>query len=189
MGLALHERFGVEDYTGIEINFEATEAARVLNPSACIIHEDILKISTEQLGDFDTVVSLSCIDWNVEFDAMLRKAWTLVRRGGSLVVSLRLTEKEGINDIGKSYQFINFDGKREGEIALYVVLNAKEWMNTAKSLPDISYIRAFGYYGAPSVTAVTPYEQVCFAVFALEKTVKPYDSLTLDLFGLPIDLM
>jgi hypothetical protein len=50
-----------------------------------------------------------------------------------------------------------------------VVLIAKEWMNTAKSLPDINCICDFGYFGTPSVTTVTPFEQVCFTVFALEK--------------------
>ncbi len=175
LGLALNERFGVRNYTGIEISIEAAKTARILNPKAQIIDGDVLEISDQQLGVYDIVVSLSCIDWNVEFSAMLQKAWSIVKVGGEMVLSLRLTEKHGIDDINKSSQFINFEGKKEGEIAPYVVLNYHEWMKTAKSLPKISGIRGYGYYGSPSITAVTPFKKVCFAVFALQKNHNEQD--------------
>jgi len=160
----------VQKYVGVEISSEAAKIARILNPKACIIDDDVLNLSSQELGTYDIVVSLSCIDWNVEFSAMLQKAWSMVSWGGGVIVlSLRLTKKDGVNDIGKSYQFINFEGKKEGETAPYVVLNFSDWMKVAKSLPDISGIQAFGYYGTPSVTAVTAYERICFAVFALNK--------------------
>ena len=70
---------------------------------------------------------------------------------------------------------IKDEGKKEGEIAPYVVLNYYEWMKTAKSLPEISGIRGYGYYGSPSITAVTPFKKVCFAVFALQKNHNEQD--------------
>ena len=82
LGLALKERFGVERYTGVEINASAAQAAQTLNPDARILQGDILEIPDGQLGQYDLVVSLSCIDWNVEFDTMLTKAWGLVSGGG-----------------------------------------------------------------------------------------------------------
>jgi len=175
LGIALNERFGVRNYTGIEISIEAAKTARILNPKAKIINGDVLELSNQQLGVYDIVVSLSCIDWNVEFSAMLQKGWSLVKVGGEMVLSLRLTEKHGIDDINKSSQFINFEGKKEGEIAPYVVLNYHEWMKTAKSLPKISGIRGYGYYGSPSITAITPFKKVCFAVFALKKSHNEQD--------------
>jgi SAM-dependent methyltransferase len=176
LGLALNERFGVKNYTGIEICTDAAKKARILNPQARIIDGDVLNLSNQLLGNYDIVTSLSCIDWNIEFSAMLQKAWSLVKVGGEMVLSLRLTEKQGIDDINISSQFINFEGKKEGEVAPYVVLNYHEWINTAKTLPNISVIRGYGYYGSPSITAVTPFKKVCFAVFALQKYNNLHDS-------------
>ena len=99
---------------------------------------------------------------------MLKKTWHLIKPRGGLVLSLRLTEKEGIDNIDKSYQFINFEGKREGETAPYVVLNFSDWMKSTKSFSYVLRIQASGYYGSPSSTATTPFEKVCFPVFLLK---------------------
>jgi hypothetical protein len=76
--------------------------------------------------------------------------------GGYLVSTFRLTDGEGCNDISRSYQYINFDGILEGELASYVVLNAKDLLQHLRIF-DPSEINAYGYWGAPSATAVKPY--------------------------------
>ena len=170
LGLALRERFEIENYTGVEINQAAAEAGRGMNPKAHILCGDILDLSRNVLHDrrFDVVFSLSCVDWNVRFSEMLAAAWNHVVPGGHLVSTFRLTAGEGCGDFDRSYQYINYDGIREGERASYVVLNAKRLMQQLVEF-NPSEINAYGYWGAPSVTAVTPFARLCFAAFSIRK--------------------
>lgn len=172
LGLALQERFDACNYTGIEINDQAAEYATSLNPKAKIYSNDFLAIDDSELRpeSFDFVFSLSCIDWQLNLDAMLKKAWSMTKPGGYFVASFRLTQEPSVNDARHSYQFINFEGKMEGEIAPYVVLNAKELMGMIRRL-EAAYVYAYGYYGAPSATAVTPFKKLCFGVFAIQKPI------------------
>jgi len=56
----------------------------------------------------------------------------------------------------------------EGERATYVVLNAKELMQRVVVFRPAG-INAYRYWGAPWVTAVTPYERRCFCAFSSRK--------------------
>lgn len=190
LGLALQERFGASSYAGVEINDSAAKNAASLNPNAKIYSNDFLAIDESELppGRFDLVFSLSCIDWQLNFEVMLKKAWSMVKPGGYFVASFRLTQEPGINDVKQSYQFINFEGKMEGEIAPYVVFNAKELMGIIRRLGTL-HIYAYGYYGVPSATAVTPFKELCFGVFAIQKPINDdgSDSLRAEL-ELPSEL-
>lgn len=170
LGVALRDQFGVNHYTGVESNASAAEAGRGLNPRARILCGDILDVSRTALRDqrFDVVVSLSCVDWNLRFSDMLAVAWEHVRPGGHLVSTFRLTVEEGCDDFERSYQYINFDGRLEGERAAYVVLNARTLVEKLARFHP-SEISAYGYWGAPSATAVTPYQKLCFAAFSIRK--------------------
>jgi hypothetical protein len=111
------------------------------------------------------------VDWNVRFADMLSVAWQHVREGGYFVATFRLTADEGCDDFARSYQFINYEGRREGELAAYVVLNAHRLADDLLAFNPAS-IDGYGYWGAPSATAVTPYEQLCFAAFAVRKRTR-----------------
>ena len=182
LGLSLQERFGITDYTGVEINAQAAAAGRTLNPSARIFGGDFLELRTGSLlgSTFDIVFSLSCVDWNIQFVEMLRAAWDYVRPGGYFVATFRLTTAAGCDDMSRSYQFINYEGRKEGELAAYVVLNAADLgMHLAAFLP--SAVVANGYWGSPSVTAVTPYDRLCFVALAVRKPQRGVEAPTLDL--------
>jgi SAM-dependent methyltransferase len=170
LGLALRERFGAHRYTGVEINREAAEAGQALNAQARMLDGDILEIGRGALQgeQFDVVFSLSCVDWNVRFADMLQAAWGFVRPGGQLVATFRLTEGEGCSDFERSYQYINFDGAHEGERAAYVVLNADNLLRRLARF-DPASIDAYGYWGSPSASAVTPYTRLCFSAFSVRK--------------------
>ncbi len=180
LGLALKERFGAACYTGIEIHPEAAEKAIRLNSKARILNGDFLDFYARGGLDeaYDMTISLSCIDWNTTFDAMLCRAWETVKPGGMFIASFRLYAGEGVNDIKRSYQYINYEGLREGEVAAYVVLNAGELASRLKSLGAVGLI-AFGYYGPPGATAVTPYNELCFTALAAHKP--PYSGPELEL--------
>jgi SAM-dependent methyltransferase len=182
LGLALDERYGVVNYTGVEINPSAAEVARRMNPRAQILCGDILQLSGVELAQrqFDVVFSLSCVDWNVQFADMLAAAWSHVVSGGYLVATFRLSDRGGCIDMTQSYQYINFDGAREGERAAYVVLNARDLMQTIIGF-DPAEINAYGYWGEPSKTAVTPYERLCFCAFSIRRRNQHGDALRLQL--------
>jgi precorrin-6B methylase 2 len=170
LGLTLRERCGVEVYTGVEINRAAAEAGRMMNPKARIVCGDIMDVAQGELRDqrFTHVFSLSCVDWNVRFADMLAAAWNFVAPGGHLIATFRLVTGDGCNDINRSYQYINFEGVREGERASYVVLNAASLIRDFVNLSPTD-ISAYGYWGPPSATAVTPYEKLCFCAVSVGK--------------------
>ncbi len=182
LGLALLEKFGVGNYTGVEINPLAAEAGKAINSRARILCGDILELNRSELLNrhFDVVFSLSCVDWNVQFADMLAAAWDRVVPGGHLVATFRLTVGKGCNDIGRSYQFINFDGIRMGERAAYVVLNAGDLIRQFTQFNAVD-IRAFGYWGSPSATAVTPFDRLCFSAFSVRKRTKETEEPRFDL--------
>jgi len=175
LGLALMERFQVEKYTGVDINAIAADAGRQMNPKANILCGDILELAKKELRDklFDVVFSLSCVDWNVCFPEMLAVAWNHVLPGGHLIATFRLTDEEGCDDIEQSYQYINYEGLKKGELAAYVVVNAKSLFRQLFKF-DPSIINARGYLGKPSATAVTPYKELCFVAISIQKR-KPGD--------------
>jgi len=170
LGLSLRNRFGIVNYTGVEINTLAANAGRALNPEAQILCGDILDLSKSALNEkcFHVVFSLSCVDWNIRCDDMLTAVWKHVAPGGYLVATFRLTVEAGCSDFGRSYQYINYDGRLEGERAPYVVINIAVLMRQLAGF-DPSEILAHGYWGKPSPTAITPYARLCFAAFAIRK--------------------
>ena len=107
LGAVLKKRFKVKNYTGVEINKQAFEYAKIINKKFKFINTDLLNYqkNEKKYSKFDFVFSLGCIDWNFETDRMLKKAWKHVKRKGFLIITLRLTD---IPKFKKSYQFINF---------------------------------------------------------------------------------
>ena len=190
LGLALKEKFGVNRYTGIEVNKMAARIATKLNPDAKILCGDFLTLSNSVILNetFDSVFSLSCIDWNIQFDKMLSSAWSHVSDGGALIATFRIVAGAGCDDINMSYQHVNFSEEMSGEHVAYVVVNAKELFSKLMAfLP--SSITAYGYFRKPSVTAVTPYNKICFGAFLIRKKISGKDIGTkLDL-NLPEEIL
>ncbi|CAN1498466.1 tam Trans-aconitate 2-methyltransferase [Burkholderiaceae bacterium] len=190
LGLALFEEFEVSSYTGVEINSQAAREAKVLSSRAEIICGDILNVGQNELKDkeYDVVFSLSCVDWNIQFEEMFAAAWGFVKPGGHLVVTFRLTNGKSVVSMQNSYQFINFSNQHEGERAAYVVLNINNLFTELNKLDPLK-INAYGYWGRPSLTAVTPYDSLCFTAFSIQKRVNTINSATqLDL-ELPQDVL
>lgn len=189
LGIALRDRFGVRNYTGVEINRQAVEVARKLYSEGQFFHGDILKLSREILHgrSYDFVFSLSCVDWNIQFSDMLAAAWDHVRPGGYLVSTFRITVEDGCNDFDRSYQYINCDGSLEGERAAYVVLNASALFKTLATFGP-SEINGHGYWGAPSATAVTPYDRLCFAAFSIRKRTQEEHAAPICALDLPSEI-
>lgn len=178
LGWALFERFGCNDYTGIEIH---AGAAREGNTSVRpfggrVLAGDILQAPSilerhAKPLTHDVVVSLSAVDWNVDVEANVRSAWNLVEVGGHLVVSLRLHPTLCINDICESFQPTTPESIQADEIAPYVVISVPEAVQFAASL-GASRVTVFGKIGEPSRTAVTPVDELFFIVAVVEKGLR-----------------
>jgi len=168
VGLALTEHFPNLEYFGVEIHSQMAEIAMSRFDKRKIFSGSILDLPKMQFGieKFDICLSLSAIDWNTEFLVSLKQAWGFVAESGTLIMSLRLSEGDGINDILVSYQEID---KITGERAPYVLFNSSVLLSCIKDLGAVGSIYAFGYEGKPSSTAVTPNEHVCFVVVAVKK--------------------
>ena len=185
LGRALAERELLTNYTGIDINPQAIEAAnRVGGPESTphtFIAGDLLEAREFDGRVFDSVISLSCVDWNVELDRMIDRCWELVAPGGTFILSMRLTDGPGIADIAESYQYVAFGDEvpENAETAPYVVLNVSDTIALLSGRePAPSHILGYGYWGPPSRMARTPFQSVVFAVFAVTRPGGQDDDLS-----------
>jgi SAM-dependent methyltransferase len=175
---ALKNHYSNIEYTGIEINKEAVIFAAEKYPEINLINTDFNNYTDKNNDKFDCVFSLSCFDWNVgetndlnkSFYEMLNNSWDLVENGGYLILSLRIDEFETIFDSKTSYQFINYEGVKEGEIANYGILSIEDCSNLMSKLRPQTII-ANGFLGKPSKVAITPKKDLYFVVFALQKSI------------------
>lgn len=172
LALALGKQFTINSYTGIDINRQMIEWAKIKlllpMPSKFVLGDIIHKRFNKR---YDSVISLSCVDWNILTIKMINACWQKVKPGGYFIISLRLTAGKTINNIKESYQFINFNkSKEKPEIANYVVFNFNDAIILLSSLlPSPGLLGAYGYWGKPSSTAVTPFSRIFFTVFYLKK--------------------
>jgi SAM-dependent methyltransferase len=175
LGLAIAGRYSLKSYHGIDINAQVIEGAQKLKPrfKVPVVFQcaDILNVRGLPKACFDTVFSLSCADWNVETKEIIDRCWQYVKPGGFFVMSLRLSEAKGTNNIKKSYQPIAWNEKgRPVECANYVVFNVHEFFRMVKGFePRASRVQGYGYWGPPSKTAVTPYKKLVFGVIIVQK--------------------
>jgi SAM-dependent methyltransferase len=170
LGIALNERFGNTNYTGIDINEPSIRKSKNVNSFGKFYCGDILDCQFDHFrSTFDKVISFSCIDWNIEFEAMFKRSWSFVKPGGYLIISLRLTDQNSILDITRSFQQIDENFK-----AQYVVLNINETMEKIKEL-NPSKVNSYGYWGTVNKLygnkTKTSYDEVCFSVFSIKKRI------------------
>lgn len=195
LGRALGERFGIGEYVGVDIHVGVIEAGREMGGFHCpvrLLAGDITELPVEKYN-YDLVVSLSCVDWNVRTFDIVKRCWQYVRPGGYFVLTLRLTPGQGCNNIGSSFQYIHFsdvlpDNWDNTEKAPYVVFNTMEALSMLAAMnPKPSSIMAKGYWGAPSITAVTPYDRLIFSALAIRKPREDISTSIMADFNLPLD--
>lgn len=169
LGVAMSTKFKLSMYKGIDINESNIEEAstntrkHITCPNEFSL-EDVSLMNED--NKYDMVISLSCVDFNVDVDGMIRKCWERVCTGGYFIMSARLTNVEGISDISKSYQWID---KEKTEVASYVVFNYSDLLNRLSALKEVNIIDGYGYWGKPAASAVTQYDNLCFSVVAIKK--------------------
>jgi SAM-dependent methyltransferase len=188
---ALKEKFKIEEYFGVDINEKCIETAkenrtgRKKDIPVTLICEDIMECKSIPYNGFDNVFSLSCADWNVRTLEILQRCWEYVQNNGNFILTLRLTNGSSASDISESFQYISFGekplSKKRAEKAPYVVFNVRDALRILAALqPKPIKIFAYGYWGSPSKTAVTPYARLVFTAFAMRKSNPPNDETEFD---------
>ena len=195
LGLAISSRYPVKEYHGVDINAQVIDRAKEkqsrFKVPVTLQCEDILKARDLHKESYDTVFSLSCADWNIETKSIIDRCWQYVKPGGFFVISLRLSSSQGINNIKKSYQPIEWDYKgKPTETANYVVFNVREFFRMVGAFkPQASNVYGYGYWGAPSKTAVTPYKKLVFGVVIIQKKeIHDKKMEIISQFKFPLDL-
>ncbi len=196
LGRALAERFSLAEYVGIDINEQVIQATNTLKdmfPVPCRFEwGDIANPACLPGQQFELVCAFSSADWNLDPLENIKACWTHVAPDGYLVLSLRLTPQKGVNDITRSYQYIHFGQDLpadQAEKANYVIFNIFDALTLLANLsPPPGFLLGYGYWGQPAATAVTLYQKVVFAVFALKKTVSTSSGPKAELH-LPLNLL
>ena len=187
LGLSLNEKFGEVTYTGIDINKDSIVKSKSVYSEGTFYCGDILDNNFDNfIEKFDRVISFSSVVWNVEFDSMLKRSWDFVSPGGYLIISLRLTDKETVKNLETSFQQIDDEFK-----AQYSIVNKDEILKTFEKFNPIE-IQSYGYWGDIKKTVSSfsyrthsPYDKICFCVFAIKKRIDETESTKVNL-QLPI---
>ena len=178
------------DYTGIDINPESIKLGKKKFKDLNLIEGDFSQI-VENLSskEINTIISLSCIDWNENFEQSMKTILDLCKKKKSdFIFTFRAAEKE-CNDIKKSYQFVNYKNLREGEIANYVVISYENLQKIIKIFEPFEVV-LYAYRGKPSSVAVTPYSELIFGCVWLKNCfIKKKSDKTLIKGQYPIDLI
>ncbi len=164
LGNALYERTGANlSYTGIDINTQTIALGKKKFHHLNLLSGNFINYLNEEqyLVYPDLVTSFSCIDWNTDFQLSLERIISYCKLAQSDFMFTFRASKEGIDNIDESYQYVNYEGRKSGEIAAYVVLSFKQIRQIITSLsPSVVICQTTDR--SPSPTAVTPYKQLTF---------------------------
>jgi len=196
LGLALSSRFAVDHYTGVDINRQVIEQAQKstarFSIPATFYCDDILTLDQIPSASFEIVASLGCADWNIATQRIIDRCWQFVAPGGCFVMSVRLTDRDGINDFARSHQPIAHDSAGNViESANYVVFNWREYLRLCARLsPPPATLSGYGYWGKPASNAVTPYDRLVFGVIIVRKAPAGVEPRQISVaLNLPLDLL
>lgn len=154
------------NYTGIDINENSIAHGNHKFPDLNLIQSDIIDyfgsaIHKEEEKNIDIYISLSCIDWNTGFTTSIKLInEACIRNNTDFLFTFRASSA-GSDNIDNSYQFVNYEGKCEGEVAGYVVLSYAQINNIIGFFKPKKIIIST-YTGPPSKTAMTPYKKLIF---------------------------
>ncbi len=173
LGRALKDRLkGKLRYIGIDINPLSIDFGRNLYSDLELIEGDFSKkINILNKEKIDTVFSFSCIDWNEDFEKSLETILNFCKNKQSDFIFTFRASEIGINNMQKSYQFINYENEKRGEIANYVVLSFEQIKLIIEKFNSQNTLIS-AYKGLPSEVAVTPYSELVFGCIWFQNCFK-----------------
>ncbi len=173
LGVALRERFGITDYTGVDINEGCIAAAPSICPWGTFHAGDFLEVRPKLGEGYDLATSLSAADWNVCTGDLLRSLFGCLRPGGSLIVSVRLTNDPSVEDCLEVRQSVTFGDRATGEpveYAPYKVYRLEAILDLLTGLGPVSLLDGYGYWGSvPASVEELPLERIFYLVITVRK--------------------
>jgi SAM-dependent methyltransferase len=164
----LGEHLSEFTYTGIDISQAMIEEAQRKYPEHqfLVCPEGLLP---ESLPQFDVVLCLGILHLNTKWREVIEEAWKKTR--SALLLDLRETDGESLEDIGKSYFKMDFSGTSSEEARIpYNILNSGEALREVKNLcPGFSKLKHYGYLHPVSSSAVTPIPKVMMNTYLIER--------------------
>ena len=165
----LNEKFGINEYIGIDINSQCIQYAKQIYKNVEFIANDVSNMNDERfLGKFDFVISFGFIDCSNSFYETFEKITKYLKPDGKLIFDLRITDKEGILDINKSYQYLDYSGENDGEKIPYNVININNFSEYLKRKFKNFDCHSTGYKLAPAKNAVLKYNEIGFSTWLLK---------------------
>lgn len=165
----LNEKFKINKYIGIDINSQCIQYANELYKDVEFIASDISNMNNDKFNNkFDFVISFGFIDCSNSFYETFDKITNYLRPDGKLIFDLRVTDKEDLLDINKSYQYLDYSGEKKGEKIPYNVINIVNFIEyLERKFKNLDYYTT-GYNLAPSKNAILDYKEICFSTWLLK---------------------
>jgi len=124
---------------------------------------------------FDLVLCFGTLHMNLDWRDIIEECWRVTKN--NFLFDLRITDKESIEDMSKSYQKIMFEEEWDKKSKVpYVIVNANHTMKLLNNLSNLKRITMYGYSHPVSKTAVTPYNEVFMTVFLANKKRRLYEN-------------
>jgi SAM-dependent methyltransferase len=172
------------DYTGVDLSSILIEAAKELHPNSKFIRADpVVGIPLNDSGH-DLVQALGWLFWEPKYKKALSELWRLTNRW--LFLDIRLVDSPANAQTGE--QHMEFGVDWDGETTTPYLTVA--WPEFAKILLELkpASVFGFGYMGKPADNVVGVTNDVCFAVFAIERSVSNEEKLTDFCVQLPFEI-
>lgn len=167
----LAEHLETFSYTGIDINEDMIARARARFPGHAFHH--VAEGDFAALGDaaFDLVLVLGILHLHESWRDTVVGAWW--RCQGTLILDLRETWRDGIEDKSRSSFRMDFNGgdgaRRQLRLPYNVINSAHAMAEIVRLCPDARRVRQYGYTQAPSAAADTPFDRVIAKVYSIER--------------------
>ncbi len=157
-------------YTGVDISAEMLKRAKENHPKHQFFH--VREASLEALGSttYDVVLCLGILHLNERWRELLANAWKVTQ--GSLLIDLRETSGESIEDKSRSYFKMDFGGKDSNDqIRLpYNILNsAKALKVIEETCTGANKLFEYGYKHPVRNSANTPLTEVMMKTYCIKR--------------------
>jgi SAM-dependent methyltransferase len=159
-------------YTGLDISQNMITQAKLKHPKHNFHHikENDYSILESDGGMFDLTIVLGILHLHETWRETIKKAWLYT--SGALLLDLRESFEETVEDKEKSYFGMDINGKNEGYSGVlpYNIINASEALSTISSIcVGATKISRYGYTTIPSDTTTTSIEKIFTNVYCIEK--------------------
>lgn len=165
-------------YTGIDINPTSIELGKKRYPTGRFICGDYASDSCEVHDrPYDYIFSLSCIDWNEEFQAMFNVLSSALQAGSTLVMSARcFSTTSSCSPLVKYEQEMRYEGqpgsRRKLEKACYIVLSQEYLLRLLLSM-GLESLDVTGSVKHTPPTVECDQQELLYIVCAARKSGSP----------------